>query len=368
MFKLKDKLPIGIDIGNHHIYAAQFKRTKSGLTARALWHRETEEDITNLFEEEDKLVPHFKAISTNRQFQGKSVVIKLPSKNVFSFPARFKLAVDETVEEGILRESAEHLTFPIEDAILDYPSLTPEEDGKSYRATIVAVSRQDINRYVQIMKKAGLLVEAVDFGVSSLIRLHKHLFETIKNIAILCNVGHTQTLLTMVTEESILGQRSVAWGVRDLTDKILSNIELQNDRNKARALIKMHGLVHEDRTGVKGEGEEAADHDTIGMRRVIYQILTPLIDEFVFEFHRMVSYARSEEENPFFESIYMYGQAALIKHLDAYIESRVGIQTLQVDPLRHEVFASEEGNVPESPDNAPYAMALGLAMRNVPWL
>jgi len=368
MLKLKNKLPIGIDIGNHHIYAAQFKRIKSGLTARALWHRETQEDITNLLEEEDKLVPHFKAISANRQFQGKSAVIKLPSQNIFSFPARFKVAVDESVEEAILRESAEHLTFPIEDAILDYPSLTPEADGKSYRATIVAVSREDLNRYVRIMKKAGLLVEAVDFSVSSLIRLHKHLFETIKNIAILCNVGHTQTLLTMATEESIVGQRSVPWGVRGLSDKILSNIELQNDRNKARALIQMHGLAHEDRTGVKGEGEEADDPDTISMRRAIYQILTPLIDEFVFEFHRMVSYARSEEENPFFEGIYMYGQAALIKHLDAYIESRVGIQTLQVDPLRHEAFASDEGNVPYSPDNAPYAMALGLAMRNVPWL
>lgn len=365
MFKLKDKLPIGIDIGNHHIYAAQFKRIKSGLTTRALWHRETQEDITNLFEEEDKLVPHFKAISTNRQFQGKSVVIKLPSQNIYSFPARFKVAADETVEEAILRESAEHLTFPIEDAILDYPSLTPEEDGKSYRATIVAVSREDISRYGRIMKKAGLQVEAVDFGVSSLIRLHKHLFKTIKNIAILCNVDHTQTLLTMATEDSILGQRSVSWGVRGLTDKILSNIELQNDRNKAGTLLKMHGLTHEDRTSVKGEGE---DHDTIGMRRVIYQILTPLIDEFVFEFHRMVSYARSEEENPFFEGIYMYGQAALIKHLDAYIESRVGIQTLQVDPLRNEVFAPEEGDVPYSIDNAPYAMALGLAMRNIPWL
>ena len=368
MFKLKDKLPIGIDIGNHHIYAAQFKRIKSGLTTRALWHRETQEDITNLFEEEDKLVPHFKAISTNRQFQGKSVVIKLPSQNIYSFPARFKVAADETVEEAILREAAEHLTFPIEDAILDYPSLTPKEDGKSYTATIVAVSREDINRYMRIMKKAGLQVDAVEFDVSSLIRLHKHLFETIKNIAILCNVGHTQTLLTMATAESILGQRSVPWGVRGLTDKILSNIELQNDRNNARALLKMHGLAHEDRTGVKGEGEEVEDHDTIGMRRVIYQILTPLIDEFVFEFHRMVSYARSEEENPFFEGIYMYGQAPLIRHLDAYIESRVGIQTFQVDPLRNEVFASEEGDVPYSPDNAPYAMALGLAMRNVPWL
>ncbi|MEE8541281.1 MAG: pilus assembly protein PilM [Desulfobacterales bacterium] len=365
MFKLKDKLPIGIDIGNHHIYAAQLKRTKSGLTTRALWHRETQEDIANLLEE-DKLVPHFKAISTNKQFQGKRVVIKLPPQNIFSFPAQLKVAEGETVEETILRKSAEHLTFPIEDAILDYPSLTPEADGKSYKATIVAVSREDINRYVRIIKKAGLLVEAVDFDVSSLIRLHKHLFETITNIAILCNVGHTQTLLTMATEESILGQRSIPWGERGLTDKILSNIELQNDRNKARTLLKMHGIVHEDRTGVKGE--EAEDHDTIGMRRVLYQILTPLIDEFVFEFHRMVSYARSEEENPFFEGIYMYGQAALIKHLDAYMESRVGIQTLQVDPLRNEVFASEEGDVPYSPDNAPFAMALGLAMRNLPWL
>ena len=365
MFNLKDRLPIGIDIGNHHIYAAQFKRNKSGLTTTALWHQELKENIINLLETEDELVPFFKAISTGGQFQGKSVVVKLPPQNIFSFPARFQVTEDETVEEAILRETAEHLTFPIEEAILDYPSLTPGADGKSYRATIVAVSREDINRYVRILKKAGLLIEAVDFDVSSLIRLHKHLYKTIENISILCNVGHTQTLLTMATEESILGQRSVTWGMKGLSDKILSNIDLQNDSNKARALIQMYGLAHEDRAGTKDEDE---DPDAITMRRAIFQILTPVIDEFVFEFHRMISYARSEEENPFFEGIYLYGQGALIRHLDAYIESRVGIKTVQVDPFGHEAFVSASGDIPYAPDNAPYAMAMGLAMRSVSWL
>lgn len=368
MFGSRDRLPIGIDIGNYNIYAAQLKEIKKGLAVRGMWHQELAEDINAILEDEDKLIPVFKGIRQSRRFQGRGAVIKLPSKNIFSFPVRFEVGDGENIEEAILRESAEHLTFPIEDAILDYPSLTPDHSGsdRTYKATIVATPREHINRYVTLLKKAGLVVEAIDFGVSALIRLHHHLFEKIKNIAILCNIGQTQTVLTMVTEDSILGERIIPWGMRALINKILANIELANDPNRARSLLKQYGMVHDDREA-SSKAAAADDPDQVVMRRAIYQILTPLIDEFVFEFHRMVSYVRSEEKNPFFEGVYLYGQAGLIAHLDCYVEARIGIRTQQVNPLMGEAFALENDQ-PLTRENAPYAMAMGLAMRKIAWL
>lgn len=369
MLKSRYTFPIGIDIGNHHMYAVQLKETGQGLAVRGMWRRTSDEKIPDLLEKGDLPVSFFKDMVKKRHFKGRAVVISLPSQSLISFPIQFRKAESESVEAAIVRKSAEHLTFPIEEAILDYPSLTPDpsEDGRTYRATVVAAPKSLISPYVRLFKKAGLTVEAIDFGVSALIRLHRRLLGDIKDIAILCNIGLTQSLLTMINAQSILGQRIVPWGLQGLLDKIMTNIELGGDVNKAKVLLKTHGLTHENRQGVSGTDITPADPDTVAMGRVMYQILTPLVDELVFELHRMVGYMRAEEVNPVFEGVYLYGQAPFIQQLDQYMSKRIGIKTQNINPLVTDTFESK-GILTDAVENAPYAMALGLAMRKVPWL
>jgi len=240
MLNFGAKYPIGIDIGNQNIYAAQLKQTRKGFAVRELVHREYTAEETAEPGAEHALVSAVKDVSKNRRFNGKTAILHIPEKNISVFPIRFNVDRTETLEEAIFRESEKHLSFPPEDAVIDYPSLTPVSSGSetTYKATIIAARRDHIEQYLNQMNKVGLVVEAVDFPVSSLIRLHTHLHGVIQSPTILCNIGHTQTLFSAVSQESILAQRNISWGIQFLFDKIMTNLELLDGKENTKRLLQ----------------------------------------------------------------------------------------------------------------------------------
>jgi Tfp pilus assembly PilM family ATPase len=103
------------------------------------------------------------------------------------------------------------------------------------------------------------------------------------------------------------------------------------------------------------------------MYRAIYQIITPYIEELIDELHKMLAYLRSEERNAVFEGIFMYGRGTFINSLDAYIERRLNIPTKLINPMTN-IALHDDSILPDISEGAPFALAMGLAMRRVAWL
>lgn len=370
---MSGKYPIAIDIDDRNIYAVQLRKNRKDFTIRGYWHRELENEAAAEPEKSQTLVVSLKDMTRSRQFVGKSAIVHLPSENITVFPIRFQVGRTEAMEDAMLREAVKHLTFPVEEAIIDYLSISQEPAGTppSYKATIIAVRRDVMKQYLSITKQAGLKVEVLDCGVSSLIRLHRHLCGMADDPEILCSIGHGKSLLAIVTNETILAQRVVLWGINVIYEGILRNFELSNDKDQAINMLKRYGLAYEARPSHAGGDEPAArtihDEDTISISRSIFQIITPYLEELVYEFHKMIGYIRSEEKNPVFKGIYMYGQAILINYLDRYLESRLNIPTKLINPL--EKFSLARNIIlPQASQGAPLDLTLGLAMRKVSWL
>ena len=103
------------------------------------------------------------------------------------------------------------------------------------------------------------------------------------------------------------------------------------------------------------------------MLRAVFQIITPYIEEVIHEFHKIIAYVRSEISNPIFEGIYLYGQGTRIRNLDRYIERRLNIPTKLVNPFTNATLSDKD--IPtDTSEGALFALALGLALRKVPWL
>lgn len=367
MPKLRSIYPIGIDITDHDVYAAQIRDSRRGPAIRGLFHRELKGDPAK--DPEGVLGPVIEEISGYEPLSGKRVALHLPSKALFSFPLRLRLLQGEVLEEVILRESKEYLPFPVEKAVLDYPSILPQPSlgPNHYKAIIVAVSREELEQYLQVLTRAGFHVETVDSVICSLIRLHGHLQEITDNPAILCHIGNSGSLLTVFRKGGILAERSVAWGIQALLRKLMINLELEGDPHKAQSLLREFGLAHENRQDPeKGPGEEE-NPATEDPYRVMYQVLTPYIEELIGHFHSIIGYLKSEEPDSALEGIYLYGQGNLIRYLGEYIERRVNIQTRSMNVLKH--FLAPDG-LPSfnGTGNDPFALALALSMRKVTWL
>lgn len=369
MFDLRFRYPIGIDIGDQYIYAAQLKPDQEGIAVRGLWRREFDGFSDGFPDDEDALVSVLKGIVKSKHFQGKSAVIHLPNQVIISMPIRFQRAENESVEEGIFKETEKHLSFPIGEAILDYPSIAEKASGNQteYSATVVAARKDHIQQYIAILKRAGLVVEAVDYGVSSLVRLHDLTEKACVNTNILCYIGYKQSLLTVVVEDHILAQRPFTWGFKTLLDKVLANLELPAD--KATFLLNKYGLGYEDLRRGSQSADGGTDDAILNLHRALFQIITPYIDELIYEFHTITSYVRSESQHSEFERIFMYGCANMMHFLDTYLEKRVSIPVSILNPLSElKMAVSYDAPFSDVTEGAPFGLALGLATRKVSWL
>jgi type IV pilus assembly protein PilM len=360
--------PIGIDIGEKDIHALQLRPAPQGFTVRGLMHRELAFDLSEENGRDAEAVSIFREILKSGQFRGGRAVVHLPSQHIISFPITFQVGENEALEEVILREAVAHIPFPLEEAIIDYPSLVQESEGNRSRcqATVVAVRRVDISRYVDMLKQAGFTVEAVDFSGASLIRLHRHLVGPVNDTDILCHLGRSRSQITFVRQENILGQRIFNWGIQGLYDKLFANLQTLRDLRQVRVLLERHGLAYEDREKAGGGDTVPGGQPSADMTRAIHQIISPYMDEFVYECHKMITYVRSRETNPVFEGICIYGEGETIGHLDTYLERRLQIPVRTMDPMRTILSANQE--MADRTEICSFALAFGLAIRKVSWL
>ena len=161
-----------------------------------------------------------------------------------------------------------------------------------------------------------------------------------------------------------LAHHQVPWGIDNLLAKVIANFQPIEERSKARVLLRQHGLLYERRA----EGAEAAEaeqgEDATGLRRMLYQVITPQVEELIYELHKIIGYVRAEMPAAGFEAIYLYGQAPCINYLDHYVHSRLNMRTELVNPLTT-MTQSGQLNTAHFGDGAPFALALGLAMKGV---
>jgi type IV pilus assembly protein PilM len=368
MINVSSTYPIGIDVHRHNIYAVQLKKTRDGLAVRGLAQSEVENGPEKAWEADDGLVPKLKEIANNKAFRGKRVLVHLPSEYTYTFPINIQVGEGSTVEEAILLESAKHLPFPVEEASIDYPSIVSAPSGKveTYKATIIAAHMDKMRQFVLMLKQAGLVIEAVDADIASLVRLHHYLHEVDTNPIMLCHVGYTRTLLSIVTADRILVHRSVPWGIQILLTKLQENLELSH--GQSRVLLKEYGLFRKDgESPSQSAGLTDEDETTENMLRAISQIITPYLEALIYEFHNVIGYVISEEPDSRSQAICVYGHANFIRDLDRYLESTLNIPTKVVNPMTN-IALPEACTLSDVSEGAPFSLALGLAMRKVPWL
>jgi type IV pilus assembly protein PilM len=266
----------------------------------------------------------------------------------------------------MVRESEKYLPFSLEEAVIDYPSLSsPSSEG--YTATIVASRKERIEHYLTAIKQSGLSAEVVDFGVSALLRLHHFLFSVPENPIVLCNVGYTGSMIVIVHKDLILANRYIEWGTKALIENLQHNFEHLDDKKKASLFLRKYGLLYEDQKNQKKENQPVGDPAKDNIMKVIYQICTPHIEELIHECHQIMAYVRSEFSNSPFATIYIYGLATVIENLDQYFEIRLDIPTKLVNPLLSSSFYDNQ-SLTDITEGAPFTLALGTALRPITWL
>jgi type IV pilus assembly protein PilM len=362
MMEIAKTYPIGIDMDDRCLTAAQFHKSSRGIRLRGVLCKPLAAPDAG---DDAAVIAALKSVISSGFFKGRRVVFNIPSRDLSAFPVHFPLSENDEPEESILREALKFLPYPLEEAVIDYPSLVRRAGNCD--AFVVAVRRQVMDRWLGILSSAGLTAEVMEFSISSLLRLHRSFITNGGQADLICHIGRTNSLLAVVDGESILSFSEIPWGIEPLCEKIKANFDLSDAGAESVNLLKVYGLAYADRETIQKLPNGGGGQDDMNMYRVIFQIIAPAAAELVYECHKTISYLRSLPGHADFTTVYLYGLADQIFHLDRYLEKEVEIPAQCVDAFSKLGYADGE-NPPGITEGISPVPALGLAMREITWL
>jgi type IV pilus assembly protein PilM len=357
---------IGLDIGATSIKMAQLKKMATGWAISDMLVKEIDlSNDENGDSRSDAIVNTIKECMKESSFAGKSVVSVMPEDQLDIFPVKLSLSGNESVEDAILEKARAHLSYDVENAVIDYISVEDGETGSEKdhptRSLLISARREDVDNHLSILKKAKLNPVALDISSCALARLISFSgTENDKNLLVI-NAGELNTTLTLLWKNNILLDRHIVWGKENMIEALMNSLKL--DRQKADELLCINGL-HSGQSEEPEQEDERLPHRT-KTSDVVYEIVSNQLEKLFTEIDKVLQYFSSEMRGGVVDVLYIMGAASSIKDLDTYLEKRTGISTKHFNPAVTLNIGEHEVSNDSNDYGAVCGVPVGLAMRGI---
>lgn len=355
---------IGLDIGATSIKMVQLQSTSKGWAIRDMLIKEIAAvNKENGGSRRDAIVRTITDGIAESSFSGRSVVAVMPGYQLDIFPVKVSLSGKETLEEAIIKEASAHLSYKVENAVIDYIPFENDEagadDSRTTRSLLTAARREDVDAHLSILKEAKLKPVALDISACALARVIG-LSRTDKDKnALIINAGDLHTTLTVLWKDNIILDRNILWGRENMTESLMNRLKL--DRQKASGLLCRAGL-HPRQFEEPGHENERNDY-TNKISETVYEIIATQLEKLAKEIDKVLQYFSSEMRGAKIDVLYLMGAASTIKDLDTYLAKRIGIATKDFNPLRALDVLNKDGSKGDNGSGSFFGVALGLAVR-----
>lgn len=359
--------PIGIDIGTRSINVAQLATFPEGLNEGLYIH---EADIKMLPDEkavdekaiwEDTIIDTLSEMIKENNFKGKEVISRMPPSMVNLIPIKISQRENENIEQAILRGAREYIPYPVEEAVIDYLPITSVTEGseESTKVLLIFAKRSDVISHINIFKKIGLKIKAIDIGPNAINRAIKRFKKPAERRFLVINIGDLNSFSTILWDDNILIDRKMGWGENNIIEKIVSNLDM--DINEARGVMYRYGIDWSSipRIALNKDTWVMPDYD---IPAHLYEIVSPVLEDLNKEIEKMLIYCTSEMKGAMIDQIYLIGSGGLLRHLNSYLQKSSGLRVNAFEP--EEIFNRRGSLKGIVKDNFPvFIIAIGLALR-----
>ncbi len=358
--------PIGLEMGATSIKMAQLQRTANGWEVRDMLAKEIPSaNNENGRSRKEELIQIIKDGLKESTFSGRSVVSVMPGYQLDIFPIKLALSGDEGLEEAILEEARAHLSYNLENAVIDYipveNSESDPEKGKTARFLLISARREDVDELLSVLKGAKLKPAALDISACALARIIGFSLNTKDKNALVVNAGELHTTLSVLWKGNILFDRHILWGQENMVESIMNRLKL--DRQKTTRLLSRVGL----HSGHSGEARQENDknHHINKITEAVYEIVATQLEKLAKEIDKVLQYFSSEMRGAAIDVLYIIGAAGIIKYLDVYLGERTDIATQYFNPLRILRAGNSKVLKDDNGQGLLFSVPLGLAMRGL---
>lgn len=338
-------MSVGLDIGSKTIKVVEFTQVAQGFSLKAAgavgFSGLQMEKLTDDKDYEQFAVSLRKLLS-DAHISSKKVVISLPESQVFTRTVKFPLLTNEEINSAVKWEAEEYIPIPVKDAIVRHQILERQETGNPPQVLVqvVAVPKQLVEKYVNVVTKAGLEVVAIETELMALSRVWK---SQEKSILVL-DTGSRSTNIGIIKAGQLFFSRSVPVGGDAFSRAVsmgLGVTPMQADEYKAT-----YGLAENQLEGK--------------VSRAIKPVLNSIIDEV----RKSLNYFQVEMRNEPPHSIIISGGSAGLPGLSTELAKLLNMEVLVGNPFVRPDIAVDPDSAKSLASFAPiYAVAVGLALR-----
>lgn len=354
--------PIGVDFALDEVHLVQLERDSTGAThvrARASIAYEASRD------EALKSAAQLKGILRKAfvagDFAGREAVLAMPSGLFRTMSINYKAGGGQEQEaSAVAGVMAKRLQGNLNDYIVDYLPVKARSSSEDRLALVAVSNRGPVLNFLEVTRKAGLKVQALEIGPVAIGRLVGSVAGTgeSKNILVV-NSGRRASYLTLLSGDDLLFDQKVSIGEDGLIAQVATALDLSAEA--ARELVIRTGVHPDSFAGAVGDAINAS-----GAYYTLAEILKPEFMKLVEEIKRAFLYAAAETRGATVSQVYLLGSVARWPGADRLLGNLADVEVARVlNPLT--VFTSVHAELSDRhAQPAPeIAVATGLALRGM---
>jgi type IV pilus assembly protein PilM len=344
--------PIGLDIGLESLNLVQLRRAADGgirLKASVCLRHSPDREI--LLASPTLFKTRLAEALRRQPFAGRRVVTALPAQAVRLLPVPYDSSGGRSEAAAITQVLRDRLDKDLSGYVIDYMPVRTDAHAAGRLALVAVAGRDAVIAHLELLRKAGLEVLALEIGPSAIKRLITMLAQPDSHQnQMVINFGEATSYLTVVSGRRLLQDQEVAFGEHDMLGRIGAALQISHE--EARALVDRYGLNPSPaRPGTGDEGDVA---------RTLVEIIKPRMLQLVDEINRVLIYTASETRGASVGHIHLMGSLARWPGIDGLLESMLEIPVAALDdPLG--LF----GDGDAARRGPALAIATGLALRGM---
>src|SRR5437879_12075208 len=342
------KTIVGLDIGSSSIKAVELKKTKGEIQVAAFGVEPLGSDIVV-----DSMIVDSGSVSTaiaklfnDHKIKAKSVATSVSGHSVIVKKIPMNTATDAELAETINSEAAQHIPFDIADVNIDYQILTEDNGEPQMDVLLVAVKKDKILNYTNVLSLAGKAPAIVDIDAFALQNCYEYNYEPAPGTTVaLLNLGASVMNINIVKGTTPLFTRDVSVGGNQYTDSLQKELDLGFDDAEALKLGQRVGTVSED------------------AKLPILQQVTEII---VLEIQKTFDFFRATAAGEHIERIYVAGGSSKVPGLIEALRQEFSLPVEILNPFQRIAAANVSTAEPDFVEQhaGQLAVAVGLALRS----
>jgi type IV pilus assembly protein PilM len=141
---------------------------------------------------------------------------------------------EEELSESIKWEAEQYIPFSIDDVNVDFQKLGPGEQQGQADVLLVAVKKDKINDYINLVKEAGLKPVVLDVDAFALANMYELSYELEAGIIALLNIGASVMNINILKDGMSIFTRDITAGGNRYTEALQRELGAYEDAEKVK--------------------------------------------------------------------------------------------------------------------------------------